>query len=66
MADLLKDFDFACDPLNVLLVVNFLFFEHFHCNLGKRLGDKVITFSPVRMCVPYLTWPNVPLPSALP
>ena len=40
MADLLEDFDFACDPLNVLLVVNFLLFEHFHCDLGKQLGIK--------------------------
>jgi len=38
MADLLEDFDFACDPLNVLLVIYFLLFKHFHCDLGKQLG----------------------------
>ena len=25
-----------------------------------------LTFSPVKMCVPYLTWPKVPLPNGLP
>ena len=42
MADLLKDFDFSSDPLNVLLVVDFLLFEDFHCDLDKRLGIKLL------------------------
>lgn len=68
MSDFFENFDFSRDALHVLLVVNFVFLQYFYCDLKRKELIKPIvgTFSPVSTCVPCLTCPNVPLPSALP
>ena len=63
MSHFLQNFNFSRDPLDVLLVVYFILLQDFHSYLPITGG---LTFSPVSTCVPCLTCPNVPLPSALP
>ena len=72
MANFLEDLDLSRDPFNVLLVIDLLLLQDFHGNLYHTYRiiqadyKRVFTFSPVKICVPCFTWPNVPFPRGLP
>lgn len=55
MPDLFQDFDFSRNPLHILLIVNFIFFEDFDGNLSTIYQKIALTFSPVRVCCPSFT-----------
>lgn len=67
MTDKFKNMYFSCDSLDIVDVGDLLLFKDFDCDLKKirSLRDEV-TFSPVRLWVPSLTFPNVPSPIVLP
>jgi len=64
MSDFLQNLDLSRDAFHIFLIVDLFLLKDFDSHLSSQ--SKSPTFSPVRMCVPCLTWPNVPFPSPLP
>lgn len=75
MSDQLENMDLSCDSLDIGNLTYSIFFEDFDRNLNYQTGtvnkslrktQKVMTFSPVIVCMPSFTFPKVPSPIDFP
>jgi hypothetical protein len=67
VADQFQDMNFSGNPFDIVNICYLFFLENLYGNLeGSIMCKGGGTFSPVRMCVPNLTLPNVPSPIVFP